>query len=133
MADLVSDLKLLRDLGLHCLHPFLRISLTEMVDNNELFFSGTQIFYLVNKAHHITESQGSRYSHQPAQLSFMGKQILSYRQNKNINNDFDGNFDILLFFTCKAAKHLKTQLADRIYVSLSADKHQIVGRLKLLH
>ena len=38
MADLVSDLKLLRDLGLHCLHPFLRVPLTEMVDYNEHFF-----------------------------------------------------------------------------------------------
>ena len=90
MADLVSDLKLLRDLGLHCLHPFLRVSLTEMVDYNEHFFSGTKIFYLVNKAQHITESQGSQYSHQPAQPSFMGRQILSYRQNKNNNNGFDG-------------------------------------------
>ena len=87
MADLVSDLKLLCDLGLHCLHPFLRVSLTEMVDYNEHFFSGTQIFYLVNKAQHVTESQGSRYSHQPAQLSFMGKQILSYR---HYNNEIDG-------------------------------------------
>ena len=48
------------------------------------------LVYLVNKAQHITESQGSQYSHQPAQPSFMGKQILSYRQNKNNNNEFDG-------------------------------------------
>ena len=90
MADLISDLKLLRDLGLHCLHAFLRGTLTEMVDNNEKEIPGTHIFYLVNKAHHITESQGSQYSHQPAQPSFMGKHILSYRQNKNNNNKFDG-------------------------------------------
>ena len=38
MADLISDLKLLRDLGLHGLHPFLIVSLTEMVDYNEHFF-----------------------------------------------------------------------------------------------
>ena len=44
MADLISDLKLLRDLGLHCLHPFLRVSLTEMVDYNEHFFQVHRFF-----------------------------------------------------------------------------------------
>ena len=87
----MADLKLLRDLGLHCLHPFLRVSLTEVVDYNEHFFSGTQIFTSKQgPTYCITESQGSQYSHQPAQPSFMGKQILSYRQNKNNNNEFDG-------------------------------------------
>ena len=32
-----------------------------------------------------------------------------------------------------AAITLKIQSADRIFVFLSADKHQFVGRLKLLH
>ena len=87
----LADLKLLRDLGLHCLDPFLRVSLTEWLITMNIFFQ-VHRFLLVNKAQHIdiTESQGSQYSHQPAQPSFMGKQILSYRQNKNNNNEFDG-------------------------------------------
>ena len=87
----MADLKLLRDLGLHYLYPFLRVSLTEMVDYNEhLFFRYTDFLPSKRGPTSITESQGSQYSHQPAQPSFMGKQILSYRQNKNNNNGFDG-------------------------------------------
>ena len=48
----LADLKLLRDLGLHCLDPFLRVSLTEVADYNEHFFSGSQIF---------TSKQGPTY------------------------------------------------------------------------
>ena len=117
MADLISDLKLLCDLGLHCLHPFLRVSLTETVDYNEHFFSGTQIVYLVNKVQQITESQGSQYSHQPAQPSFMGNRLEVAGRTRITTTNLMGNFNIYSVF----------------HVFLSANKHQFVGRLKLLH
>ena len=95
MADLISDLKLLRDLGLCCLHPFLRVSLTEIFDYNEHFFSGTQIFYLVNKAQNITESQ---YSHQPAQPSFMGNRLEVAGRTRITTANLMGNFNIYSVF-----------------------------------
>ena len=98
MADLISDLKLRPDLGLHCLHPFFRVSLTDMVYYNEHFFSGTQIFYLVNKAQHITESQGSQYSHQPPQPSFMGNRREVAGRTRITTTNLMGNFNIYSVF-----------------------------------
>ena len=57
VADLVGDLKLLRDLGLHCLHPFLKVSLTEIVDYNEHFFFRYTDF--------LPSKQGPTYNRKP--------------------------------------------------------------------